>query len=122
MIAQVNKAEMYARVSRTLTNRAQFDAILKQNTSPAQLARIWRNLMNLAERGRPWAIKIVLDRLLGKAPMPVEMAGQLTVTTEDRKHKTLAELLAPILGVRPLAMPSGLPQPALRRLPEPSNE
>lgn len=50
-----------------------FNSALKRalTQGPDRIEKIVETLISLAERGEPWAVKELIDRVDGKAPQPV---------------------------------------------------
>lgn len=63
------------------TKRKQFRCIVAKALTPQRMGKIAATLLRCAERGEPWAVKEVLDRLLGKAKEHVEIDA--TITLQD---------------------------------------
>jgi hypothetical protein len=113
MVENVDRQEVNDAISRTLRNRAHFDALLRKELTDRDFTTILALMLREAKKGERWAIREILDRLIGKAITPVEI--QEAPPVKERPYKTLAEIMAPYLD-RALPFPAGLPQPTMRRL------
>jgi hypothetical protein len=97
---------------------AKIRAVLLRRFTPAAAAEIVDALIGKAKKGDLAAIRELLDRTIGKPTQAVELSqGDRPAEAVVRSHKTLADLLRPTLGVLPLPLPPGVPQPDFSRLP-----
>jgi len=111
--------EMKRKSAANIRTRAHFDKLFRGCISDRDYIRLAKRLYRLALNGKPWAAKLVCERLAGKTVQPHEVDGALDVrhSVDDQKEPfmTLAEMLAQVSG-QPLALPPGVPQPAARRI------
>jgi hypothetical protein len=86
---------------------------LEEHVSDKQFHRLVRLVYKMAERGDKWALELMFKY---RCPIPGRWEGEDKPETPAgmRKYRTLADLMAPYIGLRPLALPPGVPQPVLR--------
>lgn len=64
--------------------KSKFRSVLANALTPQEMGKIAKALIRAAKRGESWAVKEVLDRMLGKPQQDVNLKG----------HVTVAELIA----------------------------
>lgn len=75
-----------------------FRKLVMSETTDEQLKQVWAKLVTLALAGEPWAIRELMDRVLGKAQQTVELTGDVSTTLEivasgiDKLSKRLRKL------------------------------
>ena len=69
--------------SRHAETKRKLQALLYTALTPQRMGKVVRALIRQAEQGEQWAVKEVLDRILGKATQPIDLDGDLRVSFWD---------------------------------------
>jgi hypothetical protein len=76
-------------------DRVRFGNILKNSVSDADFEKVAQVLLAQAQSGEPWAIKELLDRLLGKS----KQVAEVDLTTHHVDPATVVTQIGIILGL-----------------------
>lgn len=69
--------------TRHAEKKRQLQAVLYKALTPQRMGKIVKALIREAERGEQWAVREVLDRIIGKATQPIDIDGDLRVSFWD---------------------------------------
>lgn len=63
--------------------KTQFRTVLMEAFTPAEMLKVANALLKAARKGEPWAVRELLDRMLGKPKEHLELDAELRLTLTE---------------------------------------